>query len=572
MKMKTMKTKTILLASAAALPLVPAVAQQADKDSTLNRTVVVENQYHPEVMDAFKVNVLPKVEEPQVAKTHIDYATSLRPLGVWQGAAMPPITGSQVQPDAPRGYVRAAYGNRNNTDVRLSYLASLSVKDQLGIMGSFYGMSGKVPTFDEGKEWESRFFRGDASIDYRHDFSRVSLRLGGDVGVQNFNYMPARLDNGTSSQRFMSGQGYVGIASRQGQCPIDFDFQTGIQLFGIQHDLGEWVPSSETKVHTVGWVAADLAEDQRVGIGFALDNLFYSEKEGEKTDTWKRELKNYSLLQLNPYYTYVNGGLKARLGAHVDTQMGNNGGLKVAPDVALDYTFSTSYTLYVHAGGGTVLNDYRRLNELSPYHNGSLQPVVTYSPLDVEAGLKASPATGWDFRLFGGYKILKDDVFLTGTDVWVGEWSEATPLWKTCLYEQGETKAAFGGAELNGSYKGWFNLSLRGVYYDWQKKDDTAGSLWLKPQFTLDASLRARILPDLHAGIRYQYEQRALPYKDAPDREDPVSNLCLNADYQLFQRVNVFIQLNNLLDKDYITTQGYPTQGFHALAGISCRL
>ena len=37
-------------------------AQQHAADSALNRTVVVENQYNPEVMDAFKVNVLPKVE------------------------------------------------------------------------------------------------------------------------------------------------------------------------------------------------------------------------------------------------------------------------------------------------------------------------------------------------------------------------------------------------------------------------------------------------------------------------------------------------------------------------------
>ena len=43
-------------------------AQEQAKDSTLNRTVVVENQYNPEVMDAFKVNILPKVEEPAVAK------------------------------------------------------------------------------------------------------------------------------------------------------------------------------------------------------------------------------------------------------------------------------------------------------------------------------------------------------------------------------------------------------------------------------------------------------------------------------------------------------------------------
>ena len=40
------------------LPLSAAYAQQ---DSTLNRTVVVENEYNPHIMDASKINVLPKV-------------------------------------------------------------------------------------------------------------------------------------------------------------------------------------------------------------------------------------------------------------------------------------------------------------------------------------------------------------------------------------------------------------------------------------------------------------------------------------------------------------------------------
>ena len=55
-------------------------AQQHAADSALNRTVVVENQYNPEVMDAFKVNVLPKVEEPALPKQHIDYPPALHPF------------------------------------------------------------------------------------------------------------------------------------------------------------------------------------------------------------------------------------------------------------------------------------------------------------------------------------------------------------------------------------------------------------------------------------------------------------------------------------------------------------
>lgn len=43
-------------------------AQTQPKDTTLNRTVVVEQEYNPIIMDAAKVNVLPKVEEPVVNK------------------------------------------------------------------------------------------------------------------------------------------------------------------------------------------------------------------------------------------------------------------------------------------------------------------------------------------------------------------------------------------------------------------------------------------------------------------------------------------------------------------------
>ena len=53
--------KIAIIAFVGLLPLSTVYAQQ---DSTLNRTVVVENEYNPTVMDASKINVLPRVEEP----------------------------------------------------------------------------------------------------------------------------------------------------------------------------------------------------------------------------------------------------------------------------------------------------------------------------------------------------------------------------------------------------------------------------------------------------------------------------------------------------------------------------
>lgn len=38
------------------------------KDTTMNRTVVVEQEYNPDILDASKVNVLPKVKNLPSAK------------------------------------------------------------------------------------------------------------------------------------------------------------------------------------------------------------------------------------------------------------------------------------------------------------------------------------------------------------------------------------------------------------------------------------------------------------------------------------------------------------------------
>ena len=86
------------------------------KDTTMNRTVVVEQEYNPDIMDASKVNVLPKVEEPTVSKKNVEYATTFFPATSVPAGLMRPYTGKETQPGSTPGYVRAGYGNYGNLD------------------------------------------------------------------------------------------------------------------------------------------------------------------------------------------------------------------------------------------------------------------------------------------------------------------------------------------------------------------------------------------------------------------------------------------------------------------------
>ena len=48
-----------------------ASAQVQPNDTTLTRTVVVENEYTPNILDAQKINVLPKVEPLQSSQKQV---------------------------------------------------------------------------------------------------------------------------------------------------------------------------------------------------------------------------------------------------------------------------------------------------------------------------------------------------------------------------------------------------------------------------------------------------------------------------------------------------------------------
>ena len=119
-----------------------AQAQTQPQDTTMNRTVVVEQEYNPDIMDASKVNVLPRVEPPTVSKKAVEYDATLMPATHIPAGIMQAYTGKETQAKALPGYVRLGYGNYGNLDVRANYLFSLSPKDRLNLTFTMDGMDG----------------------------------------------------------------------------------------------------------------------------------------------------------------------------------------------------------------------------------------------------------------------------------------------------------------------------------------------------------------------------------------------------------------------------------------------
>ena len=119
-------------------------AQQQPQDSTVNRTVVVEQEYNPDILDASKINVLPKVEPPTANKRTVEYDVTLMPANTIPATVMQAYTGKETQAKTQPGYIRLGYGNYGNLDARASYLFTLSNSDRINLNFHMNGMDGKL--------------------------------------------------------------------------------------------------------------------------------------------------------------------------------------------------------------------------------------------------------------------------------------------------------------------------------------------------------------------------------------------------------------------------------------------
>ncbi|MGL5980992.1 MAG: TonB-dependent receptor [Phocaeicola sp.] len=558
--------KELLIAVVSALPL---LGLQAQQDSTLVRTLVVEHEYNPTILDATKINILPKVEEPIASKAGVEYATAFRPLTHTNYEAMRPLTPPWKDKKGERGYLKAAYGNYANVNVGAGYLWDITKADRLEAEISVTGMNEKLPSPTD-VEWKSRFYDSGIKLGYEHRFSMLSLHVGGGFQSQVFNYMPLPTQN--SSQSFSDKQHHtlanflVGVQSHSSELPLQFAAEMGYNHFDKKYAPFPTDKISEKEFYFKGNAWGIINDEQRVGVAAQFNNYSYGASQQE----------DFFSVQLNPYYTLANEAWKLRLAAHVDWQNRNESGFKIAPDIKVDYIFADSYVLYLNAEGGRVHNDFRRLNSISPYWNTNLSISSSYVPLNAYLGFKASPINNLWFNVFGGYRICDQD--LSGV------------LYQNRLmsvhFLQAQTQAAYGGAELKYGYKERVEAGLKGTFYSWKAKGANS-DLFLasKPKFELNAEVTVQIIKPLEVKVSYDYMKRpstsssvltevANPLSSGAPTAGTyslgdVNNLNLAITYKVWKGIALFGEVQNILNKTYYLEGGYPAQGVNLLGGFS---
>ncbi|WP_321334358.1 TonB-dependent receptor [uncultured Bacteroides sp.] len=536
---------TILLGSALLISPI-AEAQTQAKDTTMNRTVVVEQEYNPDIRDAWKINRLPKVEDPVIVSKKVEYDTTSLPIESLPVTAMKIQTKKEEQKQAEQGYARLGYGNYGNLDARINYLFNLSQRDRLTLFGTMDGMNGQLTklqheTINQTEEkWDARFYRTQAGTNYLHQFNLLDLDISAKWQQENFNYGSNLMESGASDkQAYTSGEMHIGIESKDETLPLQFSAETNFLIFNKKYSVSG-ASAKENIVQTKANVAGKIDDQSKVNISMQMDNLFYSS-----------QFENYTSLQLNPYYEFKNDNWQLHLGAHTDLAFNYGKSVRVAPDIAVNYLFADSYILYASATGGKMINDFRRMEQIHPYSNPEIRMSDSYEQLNATIGMKSSPFTGFWFNLYGGYKTVADDI---------------SPTYNGMItFTQGKTKSLLAGLKLSYQYKNLFDVSAEGCAYHWDKTDEDL-LLIQKPAFNLKLNANTQVTSKLNLKIGYDYTRRT---SVAEATMPTISNLTMGGYYALSQHISIYAKVENLLNKKLEYYYSYPAERINFIGGLS---
>lgn len=552
------------LALVSAMPSQLMAQNTQPKDTTMNRTVIVEQEYNPDIMDASKVNVLPKVEEPTVSKKDVEYATTFFPATSIPNDMMRPYVGTEVQPGSYPGYIRAGYGNYGNLDFLANYLFRLSDRDKLNVRFQMDGMDGKLTMPGQDEKWKAYYYRTRANVDYIHQFNKVDFNVAANFGLSNFNLAPQE----PGKQKFTSGDFHLGLKSTDENYPVQFRAETNLMIYNRQNNNTFFFNEAigETQVHTKGLVSGAISDEQSINIGLDMRNLIY-DKDFMLPDE-SPVYENRTALALNPYYELNSDSWNLHVGASVDLSFGSGKSFRVSPDVVAQYIFSDSYVLYAQATGGKLVNDFRRLETFSPYALPVRSIQDTYEQFNASLGFKMCPYPGLWLNLYGGYQDLKDDLYQVNSEVDNNAGPEG-PMMPYRFLDLGFTNSNnfYAGMKISYEYKDIIALSAAGTYRNWDAKAEYA--LFLKPTAELNFNIDFRPIKGLNINLGYDYIGRSKV--EGIEKVAAVSDLHAGASYNVFKGVSVYARINNILNKKYQYYLGYPTEGLNFLGGLSFR-
>lgn len=370
--------------------------------------------------------------------------------------------------------------------------------------------------------------------------NRLNLDAGWDSRLESFRY-GVRAGLGL----FSFSKGVLAPGARQTQWKLGGDFFASINE---KSEAGVKVDFSAIGINQSAVYPFNSEQSNRSVVGIDIE---------PGTSNW--------LLTMTPSYRYSTEKVIFDAGVRFDITHNAGKAFHVGPDVSLTLRPLSMLSLVLHAGGGemqkTLSYVFDRWNRtMAPYNFISQESycATSHIPLTFGATFRYRGPGGIYLDVFGEYAKANDWLMPYRSHYFVtGKQSNLSGAiiglaWgiKYDVYAEFRAKFSYNPGKENHNYYLWF---------------DRARSV-------LDASLRLTPIEPLD--LNFSYELRwGRTIEDEINQTysnlGNVSNLKIGVTWRFNDRLSAFVNMENLLNRNYVDLSGLPSQGINGLAGVS---
>ncbi len=558
--MNTIKMKYLFTAIFTALTVLLVCSNTFGQDDKLNKEVQVVRPYEPSISDAFKINLLPKINDTLKQIPTLSYNLIQRPFAV--NYSVTPISSAKMlmEPlsDLYNTYLKFGVGNGISPLLEIYYNNG---RDKEFTYGGWFQSHSSVGNakLDNGDKVKAEFGKTDINIFGKKilDKAAISASLGfnrnkvGYYGYDTEKLLELNTDTIPKSQHYNQIHADLDYYSTHTDSThLNYTFNTGINHLTDNFNMQETLLKLSLKINK-------FIDEEQFGGEFSVHHYLKSTE---------LDSANNTIIRLSPWINLYGKQWRAYAGVQlvVDANSTSNQST-FYPIGHLSYDIISHYLIpYVEINGYLEENSYSKISAENPWILPGKKIYNTSHKLNITGGIKGNMSTKVSYLLYANYSIIDSMYFFVNTNLMA-----ANPLFNrfTVVSDNVERTRLLGELTIAPSSK--FNVFLRLQYDKYKLKELTKP--WHKPDLTAMAtfrySLRDKIIVTLDmftTGKRY-----VLDSNNETKLLKGISDINLGIEYRYNKRLSAFISLNNLASSKYDVYYLYPMYRFNAKAGLT---
>ena len=533
----------------------------AISQTKLNEDVNVVKPYDPTVGDAYKINILPEINDTSSLKRKMTY--SIYPKQIPVSFDVIPIRPAKMVSEPISKlystYIKAGAGNYNTLlgeagvnmlrsknysgGVYIKHLSSVSkIKLANGIKSPASYSDNKVDLFGKKFYQHSTLF-GDAI------YERNAVHNYG-YNTDDSLYKDTIFDKKQIFQHYNTITGNAGLSSNY----IDsshLNYHTNIKYQYFEDNF----KSYQNLIN----VTTDLNkyyDSEVIGGNIVVSWL----NKNSSIDT-----NNNALVKINPWVKLSGAQWRVKLGLSMETDAYSDSAFyHFYPTVLLQYNVIENFLIpFIGVEGKMQQNNFAINTKENPFFKPGLQIKNSNNKINLNAGIKGNFSKKVSFIVRGNYGIFNNMYFFVNDTVGAGNYFDV-------VYDKEvELLQFYGEVAYKNSEK--LNIFLKGNYYKYTLTD--LAKPWHKPEwdvtFTARYNLRNKIV--VNADVFALGDRYAFNYKSpgSPYKLKKIIDANLGLEYRYSKILSVFLNINNITATKNYYWNFYPTQGVNAVGGLT---